>query len=84
MDKAPSYSELEMIAKEHGHIIEIENSSDGNLTIFRPVCSCGWTLTREQSGEIQLGWRYGKANAERIGMQHISDIGRKIIANESR
>lgn len=84
VDEAPSYSEFERLAQTHGHTIDIAERQDGPVTVYRPICACGWTTTREQSGEVQLGWRYGKANAEKLGMEHISDIGRKLIANDSR
>jgi len=72
---------LEEIAKDRGHVMDIEEmvesakgSAFGELTVYRPVCSCGWTLSRDQSGGIQLGWRYGRHNAEKVGLEHISEV----------
>jgi len=76
-----AFKSLEEIAKGRGHVIDIEEmveradgSAFGELTVFRPVCSCGWTLSREQFGGIQVGWRYGRHNAEKIGMEHIVSV----------
>lgn len=76
---------LEKIAEKAGHTISIAEMTERgksalgpNLIVYRPVCTCGWTLSRMASGQVELGWRYGKHNAEAAGAKHIMDIAFKI------